>query len=649
MIIDASDSLSQATGQISTGPPTGFLENFGPSARLSMRADRSISEIDARTQTIGELHEAYRPVAEALGVPNPRNLDPETRLREWHSKILEAAKDQPELVEGLPTWESKWEERKAEVQALQGEATDVGSRSTALGVAGSIAGSMAAITTDPPILASMMFGAPLSAGILRGALIESGIAMGTEALIQPQVQSFREDLGLESGFMEGLTNVALAGGGAAAFSLAFRSGAVGVNKLLEKAREIKNPSAEVRAAIDHLQQIEEIQQASPFAENPRATREHQERYDAAVRSVYEGARLEMDHPVAAIRDQQSIVLARRLPELPEEFALRPDVVAVRGAIDDLRRGLHGSQTRSLRGRVPGVRIPEIADIYAHYADGELAFQMNAFLRGLSEAQLLKFQTDEGQFLNISRQEEQRLVLIAEKLDEDLRQRVLPMRRVYRGLSLPKIPEVGETIRDRGFLSTSQSESVALDFTDIATDMDGGHPVLYDIQLPEDAKGRVLPEILGVDSDWAFQKEVLLPRGAKLVVEGSVFDETIEATRIRMRLESETPSSPVRPAPEPSQRPQDASPAEARDTARAEEASARYEELEAREDELTEADMATLARMLEEDQNFIIYREDEDGNFKQQSLREAMDEIEGEERAFAEFQNCVKGVIENAAT
>ncbi len=70
--------------------------------------------------------------------------------------------------------------------------------------------------TDPPVFASMFFGAPWATGILRAALIEAGAAGGGELLAQIGIQTSRTAFGEEPDIEEAATAVGVAAAGAGA-------------------------------------------------------------------------------------------------------------------------------------------------------------------------------------------------------------------------------------------------------------------------------------------------------------------------------------------------------------------------------------------------------------------------------------------------
>jgi hypothetical protein len=68
------------------------------------------------------------------------------------------------------------------------------SNSTFAGKVGSFTGAMAAILTDPLVIATIPFGASTSAGILKMALIEGGFGALSGAMIQPFLYRYKKTL-----------------------------------------------------------------------------------------------------------------------------------------------------------------------------------------------------------------------------------------------------------------------------------------------------------------------------------------------------------------------------------------------------------------------------------------------------------------------
>jgi len=146
-----------------------------------------------------------------------------------------------------------------QARELETAAEDVGNRADGLGTLGQFTGSMGAAFTDPPLMATLFAGAPAAAGFLRTAIIEGAIGATTEAAIQPTVQAYRQELGLEYGLDQAAQNIALGAAGGAALSPIAKLAGMGTTKLLDVWRKTrKQPSQAEQDAAAMLQRQEEM-------------------------------------------------------------------------------------------------------------------------------------------------------------------------------------------------------------------------------------------------------------------------------------------------------------------------------------------------------------------------------------------------------
>lgn len=183
------------------------------------------------------------------------------------------------------------------------------------GTVGQFAGGALAAIADPPVLASMAVGAPAATGVLRAMAIEGLIGAGSEAFIQPSVQTFRAEVGLPSGFSEGLRNVAFAAGGGAVFSGAIRGGIQGFRALRGAAAEIVAAPARTRLQRDAARFVEReaaLESETPFRPTRSAQEEHIDRTTQAQRDVERGEGTSVrDEPISATRTEPTV--AQRPP------------------------------------------------------------------------------------------------------------------------------------------------------------------------------------------------------------------------------------------------------------------------------------------------------------------------------------------------
>ncbi len=166
---------------------------------------------------------------------------------------------------------------------------EVATRETGFGAgAGAFLGTAGAIMTDPPVFASMFFGAPWATGILRAALIEAGAAGGGELLAQIGIQTSRTAFGEEPDIEEAATAVGVAAAGAGVLAPVARGGAAGVRALLKQARGNGIRGSLAKAAERFLRRQVELEDASPFDTAPAARAEHAARLSEAQVALREG-------------------------------------------------------------------------------------------------------------------------------------------------------------------------------------------------------------------------------------------------------------------------------------------------------------------------------------------------------------------------
>lgn len=223
---DTSHTTNGIFQTASIGPSTDFSENFQAGTDAFLKSDLSISEDR-------NLKIAYAPIISALrekgesGFANPYDQTPTNMLgvrdqwltsmtdRIW-SLVDQIKKSDPTFLSDGPQNHADLNERTLTATREAAERfADVSQRSTTGGTIGGFLGQVYGALHDPAIQLTMPFGAGLGSTVLRTALIEAGIAGGTEAVIQPFIQDYREKAGLPHGADIALANVltaTLAGG-----------------------------------------------------------------------------------------------------------------------------------------------------------------------------------------------------------------------------------------------------------------------------------------------------------------------------------------------------------------------------------------------------------------------------------------------------
>ncbi|PCI27426.1 hypothetical protein COB52_04800, partial [Candidatus Kaiserbacteria bacterium] len=174
----------------------------------------------------------------------------------------------PEAFADMPdSREAFMAEIQAKAAATEATAAEVASRATGWGKVGAFVGTMEGAMMDTPNIASLLVGAPARMGILGTMAVEGGINAGTEAFLQKSVQDYRDALGLEHGFSQGLKNVAMAGAGGVTITggmWAIGKGFKGGYGAIETAIGRRMSVAE-RAAVDHGLREAELLRDNPVA------------------------------------------------------------------------------------------------------------------------------------------------------------------------------------------------------------------------------------------------------------------------------------------------------------------------------------------------------------------------------------------------
>jgi len=240
-IFDARQGLLEAGRNIAPGLPPPLLESaesaFDDVAKndLSLSEDLLLSDaydryLDGVRQLTGQNFDNPIDLPETgifgiesqLRTPRPPREVVEAELNEKIAKLKEKF---PDLGVKSPA------DIRAEIIALRASARSrrekLAAREDTLGAIAAFGGSAAAFLIDPPVLASMLLGAPFSTGVLRGALTDAAIAGAVEIPIQAKVQLTRERLGEGGSFGAGLANVATVTAGGFLLSGALRGAVKG--------------------------------------------------------------------------------------------------------------------------------------------------------------------------------------------------------------------------------------------------------------------------------------------------------------------------------------------------------------------------------------------------------------------------------------
>ncbi|HFD16854.1 MAG TPA: hypothetical protein ENJ38_11205 [Rhodospirillales bacterium] len=275
--------------------PATFWERAELAFRESFRTETSIGvewmyyrrwekALDALEEKTGE------------ALVNPFALRGPTRreaLDRARRKLLEARAEHPDL----PDPDSFDADIRREVGALRAERGKAGEVSTPGGTLGDLAGTMAAVMTDPVNIASMAAGAPAAAGILRTALIEAGIAAASETAIQAIVAPQKKALGLEVSLGESAANVALAAAGGGILGGSVKALAKGARALLGSGRQLPLRVRDAARIVQHQEKtLDEIGDLAEGLGIDRRTahRLHRELLPETLRAVRRGEIADVD-------------------------------------------------------------------------------------------------------------------------------------------------------------------------------------------------------------------------------------------------------------------------------------------------------------------------------------------------------------------
>ncbi len=355
--------LRRAAALPATGPATGFGENVSASFESGRMTGRSRGDLQALYDVWdGYIDEVERdnpnlrlgnPVAfeTAPGVASASTVEGAESIA---FKRLEAAGIAPRSAEDL-----RQEARKLAAQRRQ-ESEDIASRATELGGLGALVGSGGAVLTDPPVLGSMLLGAPASAGILRTALTEAAIGGASEIAILPMLAGSRERLEMPLTTDEAIENVLFATVGGAVFGGGIKALGKGLGLVSDRLRPVVDQavaeaealpvSSEIQDAAAYVTRAEEMGQATPFDRSlPTAQAEHIARFDEALNAGREGRAADLPstgrapvrremvqrQPLPVIGELQAATRTQRAADLGEQ--IRRVVAREAAAESDLLR------------------------------------------------------------------------------------------------------------------------------------------------------------------------------------------------------------------------------------------------------------------------------------------------------------------------
>jgi hypothetical protein len=312
------DSVNRSAVQVQGKAviPADFGEYAGAAAEAFLYNDRSISRPMNMAEEYRKVLASYRETTgrdfEYMGKrpggrgarTNVANVIPQgdEDIASFWSRMDEELAANPDLanVLGARSHQDIMQTVFKRAQMLEAQRDDFAARASGLASLGGIAGEISAVVTDPVIAASMLLAAPAATGVLSGAIIEAGIAGGAEAIVQPAIQKFRAEAGLEAGFGKGIENVAVAATAAAGFYGAFRVGGMGYSALVKGIRG--DPEAGIRGTLNYADMTPEertamlelekaalVDDSQPYGRpHPEDLAAHQRRLEEARMALVQG-------------------------------------------------------------------------------------------------------------------------------------------------------------------------------------------------------------------------------------------------------------------------------------------------------------------------------------------------------------------------
>ena len=343
--------------QWSTGDRTGFKEVYNAALDANFASDRT----DSRHRNMSDQYsvmtdllykEGHTNVVNPIKTFNDFPLGPEdpdayeiddepyfekSRIDKFWNQVDEIKKANPEFAEKLrqekfDTQEALEERIAINTRELWSNFTDVAKRGSGSwysggGKTGSWVGSMAALGTDPTVLATLPIGALYSVpakilpAVLKVARIEAMIGFATEVVIQTQVQPYRKELGLESGLGLAAKNVAMV----TAFSgtlggvltgaikgtpIAYAKIRAELNRLPDKKVE---ELSEVLGLDKNLPKVSDKQIPNPYKDDKTGINLANERLDAATKAVVTDTKLDLPEAKVSLNNKE-------LEKLPSNLA-----------------------------------------------------------------------------------------------------------------------------------------------------------------------------------------------------------------------------------------------------------------------------------------------------------------------------------------
>jgi hypothetical protein len=307
VIGDPRDALAEAARRPTLGPTTFGLENLSAGWDVALSEERFFVEQRAMVDAIDDRNDQVKALT-GERLPNPMSFRAPSavvaeRQRQNDERLSQIRRQFPQVP--IATDAELRSEIAARSRATFERTSAIRERATTSGKIGFFLGETAGIMTDPPMLATMLLGAPLEAGILRTAVLEMGINLAGTAAAEASNAVFREKLGRPITEREALADILMAGVGGFALGGLGKAIGRGVGRLVGRSR--------ARAAAEYVARY-----ASLEGENPGlSARNHAERFDAATGALREGRAVELGEAGPRVVDPRD---AARVAEREAKFA-----------------------------------------------------------------------------------------------------------------------------------------------------------------------------------------------------------------------------------------------------------------------------------------------------------------------------------------
>ena len=364
MYLDSRNQLATARLNPLGLGPSSFLENQSAAFAATKFINRQVSEQVNRTDAYDDyIDHIYKTTGKRLD--NPMGVDFVT-LRQQHGNNIGRARatqgaafhaEADALAESTGRFvprsaESIQTSIAARAGTLEQQRAEVGSRAGFAGVVGGFIGDMGAYMTDPVIAISSLYAPARGVGVLRTLVELSLIAGGAETVVQPTIQRYRGELGLEHGFAQGAANVAMATAAGGVLGVGAKLAGMGMRRLLDIHAELRTGNltpeetiarSVVQRAID--EEAFNAEAVPSFARQAAAAAENGEAITSFRVSGEATARLETEQlggqTSKRIRDE---ALAGLPDEAPSPLAAKTAPAAV-AAPAKLPRALAGAKPR----------------------------------------------------------------------------------------------------------------------------------------------------------------------------------------------------------------------------------------------------------------------------------------------------------------